>query len=181
MPRLEALKPDTATGKSRELLDDIHARLGMTPNILRTLASSPAALEAYLAFSGALSSGVLPTKLREQIALTVAEANGCEYCLAAHTATGNAVGLGEEQIRDSRRGTSPDSKVDAVLRFARELVEKRGLVGDETISRLCSAGYGDAEIAEIVANVSLHIFMNYFDHVAKPTVDFPRASDLAAR
>ena len=180
MSRLEAVDPSTATGKSKELLDGIQAKLGMTPNILRALASSPAALEAYLDFSGALSHGELPAKLREQIALAVAEANSCEYCLAAHGATGRAVGLSEEQVLDSRRGSSPDSKVDAVLRFAREVVEKRGWVDDDSISRLRSAGYRDGAIAEIVANIALHIFMNYFDHVAQPVVEFPKASELAA-
>ncbi len=181
MSHFEAVDPSTATGKTKELLDGVQAKLGMTPNILRVLATSPAALEAQTAFSGALSHGALPARLREQIALAVAEANRCEYCLGAHSAAGRALGLSEEQLIDSRGGTSPDSKVDAALRFAREFVEKRGWVDDDSISRLHSAGFGDGEITEIVANTALHIFMNYFDHVAKPVLDFPKAPELARR
>jgi uncharacterized peroxidase-related enzyme len=181
MSRFEAVDPSHATGKAKELLDGIQAKLGMVPNILRVLAASPSALEAYAGLSGALSHGTLSASLRERIALTVAEANRCEYCLAAHSATGRALGLSEEQVIDSRSGTAPDSKIDAALQFARELVEARGWVDESSISRLHGAGFGDGEIAEIVANTALHIFMNYFDHVAKPALDFPKALVLAAR
>ncbi len=178
MQRLPALDPESATGEAKKLLDGVQARLGMTPNLMRTMANSPAVLQAYLEFGRALQSGALPAKLREQIALTVAEANGCEYCLAAHSAIGKALGLSQDEILDSRRGASPDGKVDAALRIARQIVEKRGWVSDEDVSHLRRAGYSDGEIAEIVANVALHLFANYFDHVARTEIDFPKVSEL---
>jgi uncharacterized peroxidase-related enzyme len=181
MPRIEAANPETATGKAKALLEGIQLKMGMTPNILRAMANSPAALEAYLGFSGALRKGVLSPKLREQIALVVSEANECNYCLAAHTALGQMVGLSEEEAQDSRQAFSPDSKVAAALWFARQLVDKRGRVSDEDIARLRSAGYGDAEIAEIVAHVGLIAFTNYFNHVAETVVDFPLVPKLASR
>ena len=105
-PRLQAVNPRTATGKTRELLDEVQATLGMTPNVMRTMAAAPAVLEAYLSFSKALSTGTLPMRLRQQIALTVAEANRCDYCLAAHTAVGRVVGLSQDDLADSRLGVS---------------------------------------------------------------------------
>lgn len=176
MSRLQAINPKEATGKTKELLDGIETKLGMTPNLMRTLANSPAVLEAYLAFSGALSKGLLPTRLRQQIALTVAEANGSTYCLAAHTAIGKMVGLSEENILDSRQGVSPDSQVHAALQFVRQMVEKRGWVRDTDVWRLRKRSYGDAEISEIVANVVLNIFTNYFNQVAETEVDFPKVA-----
>jgi hypothetical protein len=38
------------------------------------------------------------------------------------------VGLTADQIGDSRLGTAVDSRVDALIGFARELVDSRGLV-----------------------------------------------------
>jgi AhpD family alkylhydroperoxidase len=122
----------------------------------------------------------LSPQLREQIALAVAQENDCDYCLAAHTALGRSVGLSDEAIRDSRRGASPDSKTDAALRFARLIVEKRGRVSDEDVARVRYAGHTDAEIAEIVANVAVNIFTNYFNHVAETEVDFPPAQRARA-
>lgn len=181
MPRLQAVIPETTTGRVRELLDQIQTSLGVTPNLARTLANSPAALEGYLNFGDALRRGLLPAKLREQIALAVAQANDCAYCLAAHTAIGRTEGLSEEAILDSRRGESPNSKDATALQFARKLVSERGRVGDEDLMRLRRSGYSDTEIAEIIANVALHQFTTYFNHVAMTEVDFPKVEALAAK
>ena len=92
MPRLRTIHPNEANGKAKELLDGVQGRLGMVPNLMRTMANSPAVLEAYLLFTGVLAGGVLPTRLREQIALTVAQMSECDYCLAGHTAVGKSTG-----------------------------------------------------------------------------------------
>ncbi len=173
MPRIKAIEPDQATGQAKQLLDALDEKFGMVPNLARTLVNSPAALQGYLALGEALESGVLPAKLREQIALTVSEANGCGYCVAAHCAIGKSVGLSENELTDARQSSSPDSKVDAALHFARQLVEKRGWASDDELDRVRRAGYDDGEIVEIIAVVSWKTFANYFNHVANTTVDFP--------
>ena len=174
MPRLSAMDPTRATGKAKELLDGVQASLGVTPNLMRTLAHSPAALEAYLASTAALSRGRLSARLREQIALAVAEANGCECCLAAHTALGRKVGLPENVLRSSRAGASDDPRASAALQFAHAVLTRRGQVTDGDVERVRQAGYGDGEIVEIIAHVAVNIFTNYFNLVAGTAVDFPR-------
>ncbi|MGE0100902.1 MAG: carboxymuconolactone decarboxylase family protein [Blastocatellales bacterium] len=174
MPRIEAIDPKEATGKARELLDGVKAKIGSVPNLMRTFANSPAALEGYLNFSGALGSGSLSARLREQIALAVADANNCEYCLSAHTAIGKMVGLNENELIASRRAHSTDARTDAALKFAHQIVVKRGEVLDSEVQAVREAGYNDGEIVEIVANVALNIFTNYFNHIAQTTVDFPK-------
>lgn len=178
MQRIPAITPERATGKAKILLDRVQVKLGMVPNLMRTMANSPAVLEAYLSFKEALADGILSPKLRERIALTVAEVNGCDYCLAAHSAVGSMVGLSEEEIHDSRKGSSPDRKVEAALGFVRQLVDKRGQVDSDGISRLRRAGYGDEEIIEIIANVILSLFTNYVNLAAGTTVDFPGVREL---
>ncbi|MBI1347805.1 carboxymuconolactone decarboxylase family protein [bacterium] len=178
MPRLNALNPETTTGKIKELLDAVSRKLGMVPNMMRTMANAPAVLEGYLQLSNALSHGTLSAKVREQIALAVAEANGCDYCLAAHSAVGKMVGLTEDQIRDSRHGTAVDPKTDALIQFARKVVETRGRVSDQDLKDVRDTGYGDNVIAEVVAGVALDIFTNYFNIVAATHVDFPAAAPL---
>ena len=179
MQRLQAIDPETATGPAKQLLDGVQKKLGFTPNIMRTMANSPAVLQGYLNFSNALGKGSLSPKLREQIALVVAQDNQCEYCLAAHSAIGRTVGLSEEAIRDSRRGESPDGKEAAILEFASTLVVNRGWVTDEEIAKLHKAGVTEGEIAEIIANVGLILFTNYLNHVAQTEIDFPEVEELA--
>jgi len=176
MQRIMAVNPSEAAGKAKQLLDGVQAKLGMTPNMMKTMAASPAVLEAYLGFGAALGTGMLDARFREQIALTVAQANSCEYCLAAHSTIGKMVGLKAEEIAASRGAHSQDAKRNAGLQFAQSLVVQRGEVSDETLAQVKAAGYSDGEVAEIVANVAINIFTNYFNHVARTDVDFPRVS-----
>lgn len=178
MPRIKALNKSEASEKAQTLLEGVEKKLGKVPNLMGTMAHSPAVLESYLGFSAAVSKGALPAKLREQIALVVGESNNCEYCVAAHSALGRLAGLSNEEITDSRRGSSPDSKTESALSFARKIVKERGFVSDEDVTALRSAGYDDGAITEIVANVALNIFTNYFNHVAQTDVDFPRQPAL---
>jgi len=64
MPRIHPVEAEQTVGHSRTLLDGVGAKFGRTPNLMRTLAHSPAALRGYLDFSGALQRGLLPASLR---------------------------------------------------------------------------------------------------------------------
>ncbi len=181
MSRIPAINPNQATGQAHKLLEGVQSKLGFTPNILRTMANSPAVLQGYLDFSNALSKGNLSPKFREQVALAVSEVNDCQYCLAAHSAIGRSVGLSEEAIGDSRRGESPDTKEAIALALVRNVVENRGWVSDEDMAKLHKVGFSQSDIVELIANISLALFTNYLSHVAETEVDFPSVSKLEAR
>jgi uncharacterized peroxidase-related enzyme len=174
MTRIHAIDPAATAGQTRELLDSVKTKLGMTPNMMRTMANSPAVLEGYLNLNGALSRGLLEAKFREQLALTVAQANDCEYCLAAHTALGSAAGLAPSELAAARQGAGGNGKADAGLRFAQEVVRGRGRISGAALDQLRNAGFNDGEIAEIIAHVALNVFTNYFNVIARTEVDFPR-------
>jgi uncharacterized peroxidase-related enzyme len=178
MPRIKALDLNEANEKARALLEGVKKKLGAVPNLMRTMAHSPAVLEAYLGFSSALGRGTLSARVREQIALAVGQVNSCDYCLAAHAALGRMAGLSDEEIADSRRGSSTDRKTEQALIFARKIVAERGHVSDGDIDQLHAAGFTDDEITEIIANVALNIFTNYLNHIAGTEVDFPEVKKL---
>jgi uncharacterized peroxidase-related enzyme len=180
MERINPVSHEAAEGKARQLLDAVKAKLGIVPNMTRAMAVSPPVLEAYLGLSGTLAYGVLPAKAREQLALDIGEANHCDYCVSAHSALGKRAGLSDADILDSREGKSSDPKTNALLRFARTVVAKRGLVDDADVEAVRAAGHGDAEIAEVVAHVALNVFTNYFNNVAGTAIDFPKAPALTA-
>jgi uncharacterized peroxidase-related enzyme len=148
----------------------------MTPNFLRVMAHSTAALEGYLGFSGSLGTGTLPAKLREKIALAVGEANGCEYCVSAHTALGKGAGLQPEEIEDARIWQASSRKDAAALAFAQAVLNNRGRVASTDFDRVREAGFGDGEIAEIIAHVALNVFTNYFNIANQVEVDFPKVA-----
>lgn len=180
MARIRPVNAADADIKTAQLLQSVEKKMGVVPNLIATMANSHAVAQAYLSFSQALAGGSLPTPLREQIALTVGQANECDYCLAAHSYLGQKAGLGEEEVLDARRGTAHNEKAAVALSFAQRIVDNRGLVSDDDLEEVRRAGYLDGEIAEIVANVALNIFTNYFNHVAGTEVDFPAVPALAA-
>lgn len=173
MSRITPLEPTATTGATRQMLDTVHAALGTTPNLMKTLAVAPAALKGYLDLNDALAAGVLDRRFREQIAIAVAETNACGYCLAAHHALGALAGLTPDEMARNREARSGDTRREAGLRFAKAVVVDRGQISDTALAAVRSAGFEDAEIVEIVANVAVNILTNYINHVAQTTVDFP--------
>src|SRR3954447_6612508 len=140
MERITPVNPQAVQGRARELLDAVKAKLGIVPNMARSMAVSPPVLEAYLGFIGALGHGVLPPRVREQLALDIGEANRCDYCVSAHCVLGKGAGLTDRDILDSRRGESADPREDVLLGFARTVLEKRGVVEDTDITAVRQAG-----------------------------------------
>src|SRR5215469_15422379 len=174
MSRLSVIQTDKATGKAKELLEAVQAKLSITPNMTRVMANSPAVLEGYLSFSGALAGGSLNVRLREQIALEVGEQNSCQYCVSAHTAIGKMTGLSEAEIEAARDAKSTVTKSVAALAFARQIVAKQGRTTQSDVDAVRGAGFTDGEIAEIISHVALNIFTNYFNNTTGVEVDFPK-------
>ena len=173
MPRIDLVDRDQASGKARELLDAVHQKFGRVPNITAVLANAPAALDGYLSLSGALAGGSLSGKLREQIAITVAAANNCDYCLAAHTAIAESLGVAPDDRQAAQRAEASDPKTAAALRLARRIVETRGFVPTEDLDQALSAGLSDGEVLEVLGAVVVNTFTNYTNHIAETEIDFP--------
>lgn len=142
--------------------------------MFRLISNSPVALEGYLGLSGALSKGALPVATGARVALAVAEVNGCDYCLSAHTYLGkNLAKLDDAEITANRSGASNDPKADAAVRFAVKLARERGRVSEQDLQVVKSAGYDDAQVIEIVLHVALNTWTNYLNVAAKTDIDFP--------
>lgn len=182
MPRIA--QPATiadAPAASHALLEAVNRQLGSVPNLFRLVATSPQALEGYLGLSGALAKGSLPAATRERIALAVAEINGCDYCLAAHSHLGKTFAkLDEAEIAANRAGGSNDARADAAVRFAARVAAARGHVDDAEFAAVKLAGYTDAQVVEIVQHVALNVWTNYFNTVFGTEVDFPPAATRRA-
>lgn len=165
---------DAAPAASQPLLEGVKAQLGSVPNLFRLVSVSPAALEGYVGLMGALGKGHLPAPTRERIAVAIAEVNGCDYCLSAHTYLGKHLAkLDDAEITANRSGASNDPKADAAVRFAVAVATARGHVGEDALRAVKLAGYDDAQVIEIVLHVGLNTWTNYINEVAKTDIDFP--------
>ncbi|MBB3354145.1 peroxidase-related enzyme [Rhizobium lentis] len=172
---------EAAPEAARPTLEAIKKQMGVVPNVFRMMANSPAVLEAYSSLNGALGRGKLDKKIRERIALAIAQKNGCGYCLAAHTYTGTHVNkLSIDEIAAARRGGSSDARADAAVKFAVKVAEERGSVSEDELHAMRAAGFDDEELLEIVAHVAANTFTNYMNEVFKTEIDFPKVEDHAA-
>jgi uncharacterized peroxidase-related enzyme len=181
MARLTAIDPAQATGKTKELFNAIQGKLGVVPNMMRTMGNSPALLEGYLNLSGALAKGTLGAKTGELLALAVSEKNNCDYCVSAHSYIGEKLAhIDAETMQNARHANAADAKTDAALKFATTLIAKQGLVTDSDVATVKAAGFTEGEIGELVGHVALNILTNYFNNTADTEIDFPVAKPLQA-
>lgn len=174
MSRIAIPTVEQSPAASKPLLAAVLQQLGVVPNLMKLVGTSPAALEGYLSLNSALAKGVLSVGLRERIALTIAEFNGCEYCLSAHSYLSTHVAkIDAAEINAARHAHSSDSKINAALQFARRVAAEHGRVSEIDLAALRSAGFDDASVIEIVLNVALNILTNYINNVVQTDIDFP--------
>ncbi|MFH5822948.1 carboxymuconolactone decarboxylase family protein [Georgenia sp. AZ-5] len=164
---------ENTTGTAADLLGQVQRGMGAVPNMAKAMVNSPATLKGYLRLSAALGGGKLDAITREKIALTVAQANECSYCLSVHTAKAPSVGISEDEVLAARRASSGDPKTDAILKLAAAIVATRGAVTDEQVQAARAAGITPEEATEVVGNVALNTLTNFFNKAAQVDIDFP--------
>jgi uncharacterized peroxidase-related enzyme len=174
MSRLNIVDFANANAEQLDLLSAIQNQLGMVPNFLKIFANSPAALRAFLGLYGVAGAGNLEGTTRERIALALAQQNGCEYCVSAHTAIGRKAGLSGDEITAARAGTSDDEQAAVAVKFARSLMEKTGEVSAMEIAEMRNAGYNDADIVEVITHVGMNFLTNILGKASKVEIDFPQ-------
>ena len=118
MSRIAVTAREDTPAAAQPLLDAVEKQLGIVPNMFRLIALSPPVLQGFLGLSGALAK-TLNVKTRERIALAVAQINGCDYCLSAHTYIGlNMAKIDADEIALNRGGASSDPMANAAVAFA---------------------------------------------------------------
>jgi AhpD family alkylhydroperoxidase len=100
LPRIAPISVQAATGKAKELLDELAGRGGEPGPMGRTMATAPALLRGYLDLNRAMKRTHPDRRIVERINLAVHEWLGCEYCLLAHTRAARKLGLSDEEIAE---------------------------------------------------------------------------------
>ena len=177
-PVIQPAAGPEAGSQSAEILERIGEALGGTPNIYRTAAHSPAALQSLWFQVGAAANMALTPRLREMIALRVAQFNGCSYSLALHTKMAKGCGIGADEVADCRKGFSRDQREQALLNLVTRVVENRGHHSGFEVEAVRRHGVSNAEIVEVIALVGLYTYTNYLDCVANTEIDYPAVDNL---
>ncbi len=178
--RIKPVAIEVAVGETAQLYGAIKSSLGMVPNLFQSIATSPQALKTFLGIGEGLKGGQLNGTDREAIALAVAEKNGCDYCLSAHSLLSKLGGAAPDEILRNRRGESKDVKRTALLRLASEIVSEKGRVSDVTFKNFLAQGYTESHLPEVLLVVVENLYTNYFNNFNRTEIDFPVVEKLKA-
>lgn len=90
------LSDEAAPAAARAVFDDIRAKRNTdyVNNFWRHLGNDPALLSAvWDRVQAVMAPGALDPLVKEMIYVAVSVANGCDYCIASHTAAARAKGM----------------------------------------------------------------------------------------
>ncbi len=162
----------TAPAASQPLLEGAQKAYGFLPNLLATMAESPAMLEGYMTLAGIFDKTDLSETERQIILMTNNRLNGCTYCMAAHTTISQMKGVPEDVVTALRENTPiADAKLEALRVFAEKVNTSRGWPTEDDVQALLSAGYSQQTVLDVVLGTGLKVLSNYTNHVAETPVD----------
>lgn len=162
----------TAPEASRPLLEGTQKSLGFIPNLLANFATSPAALEGYLALGKIFGKSTLSPTEQQIVLISASVDNGCDYCVAAHTTIGQSQSVDPGILEALRNdATLPDGRHEALRRFTKAIIRDRGWVSEAEQSAFLDAGYTEEHAFEVVLGVTMKTLSNYTNHLVTTPLD----------
>jgi uncharacterized peroxidase-related enzyme len=171
---LEAVNPETATGRAKELFDEAKSTVGFVPNMYANMANNTALLDTYFHGYGKFREGSgLSSQEQEVIFLAISSTNNCEYCMGAHSMIADKMsGVTADVLQAIRAGKEiPDAKLAALDAFTREMVTSRGNPDKDAIAAFHAAGYEDKDMLAIILAISVKVISNYSNHLFASQLD----------
>ena len=98
MPITPLIEYADATPEVRAVYDDIMAtrKIDWINNFWKALANHPPTLRrTWESIKQVMAAGALDPLTKEMVYLAVSAANGCDYCIASHTASARKAGMSE--------------------------------------------------------------------------------------
>jgi uncharacterized peroxidase-related enzyme len=170
MSRISRLDRSEATPETVALYDKIFALRGNVPNMFRVMAHRPeifATMQAH--FSAVLTTGTVPTKLKELIIVRTSQVNVTPYCLASHTVLAKGLGWTDEQLAHLAEWPHREdftSAEKAALRLAETVTHDANSVSDEQFAEL-RGFYSEGEIVELLCAIGLFNYFNRFNNTLR--------------
>ena len=173
MSRLTIRTPDSAPAESQARVQATLKNSGYLPNLIGVLANAPAALETYQEVSAINHRSSLRAGEIEVVQITAAATNGCDFCMAGHSAIAHKKKLLSDDVVAALRhaGTPDDPKLRQLARFTVSVIEHKGDVPDDVFSDFRAAGYSEQQAIEVVLGVSLATLCNYTNRMARTPIN----------
>jgi len=153
-------------------MDKVQSKYGFIPNLLGIMAEAPGLLHGYLALSGLFENGTLSATEQQIVLLTTSYENRCEYCMGAHSAIASMQKVPSTVVEALRDGAPlDDPKLESLRRLTASVVVTRGLPEQDDLQRFFAAGYGQAQLFEVILGVGIKTLSNYTNHISETPLD----------
>ena len=162
----------TAPEEARETLQQVKGLYGFIPNLMATMAESPALLKAYAMISQIFEETSFSDTEKQLVLLAISHENACHYCMAVHSTVAQMKKVPSEIIDALRDGRPvPDKKLEALRQFVRTVVKNRGHATEAEINAFLDAGYTRAQIFDVLVGVGMKTMSNNTNHIADTPLD----------
>ncbi|MGA2807657.1 MAG: carboxymuconolactone decarboxylase family protein [Terracidiphilus sp.] len=170
MSRISRLDRSEVTPEIAALYDKAFAQRGNVPNMFRVMAHRPeifATMQAH--FAAVLSTGTVPTRLKELIIVRTSQVNQTPYCLASHAILAKSLGWTDDQLAHlpewpQREDFTPAEK--AALSLAETVTRDANSVSEEQFAEL-RGFYSEGEIVELLCAIGLFNYFNRFNNALR--------------
>jgi len=170
----EPVTLESAEEPAKSTLQEAKNNLGFVPNMYEFMAINPSLLTSYISSYNAFreESGFTPQE-QEVVLLSISYVNECDYCMAAHSFVADKMSNVPAEVTDAIRDGQeiPDSKLKALSKFTKKVVEDRGFVSQEAIQEFLDAGYEKKHVFGVITGVGVKTMSNYMNHIAETPVD----------
>ena len=172
MTTLKVHNIETAPEESKALLENSQKAFGMIPGLHGVLASAPKVLEAYQNLHELFVDTSFNNEELTVVWQTINVEHECHYCVPAHTGIAKMMKV-DDAITEALRNETPlaDAKLEALRNMTLTIVRNRGNVTQEDLNTFYGAGYGEAQVLEIILGLSQKTISNYVNHIANTPVD----------
>lgn len=177
MKKINVPGKEQVSKENQAIFENLEQKVGFVPNIYATYALSDYALSKYLTFSNGKTS--LTGKEKQAVYLITSEVNGCTYCQAAHSAGGKQQGLNDDQLLEIRSGSASfDPKLDAIVKLAKGIAEKKGKVDEQLVEKYFEQGFDEGNLVDLIVAVGEKTITNMLHNVTHIPIDFPEVPAL---
>lgn len=169
---LKSIELGSGNPQQDKVLQTAQTEMGFVPNLIKKLANSPVAAEAYLTLNELFQKSSFSAAEQQLILLTISRFHQCEYCVAAHSMLAEMNKLPKEIIEAIRNhDTLQDSKLAALHNLVEEMVIARGNPDETFLNAFFEAGYQPNQLLDIILAISLKTLSNYTNHIAHTELD----------
>jgi AhpD family alkylhydroperoxidase len=163
---------DRAPEGSRAPLESLQQAFGMVPNVAGIIANSPVLANIFVPLFEGVHAGTFTEAEIQTLLLTNAVTNSCAWAVAFHSYLALKAGLDPADVQAIRERRAPrELRCAALSAYARDLIEKRGHVGDAAVGALLAAGFKPDQALEALAVSAASTITNYALNIAEPPLE----------